>query len=72
MVHGVVVSMATPEQMRGCDSVNKTLIERAKEAIEMGKKNGRILDISEAFKKYPIEDEIHKGKLEYFQQKDKK
>ena len=57
--------------MKGVDFVNELLIKQAKEAIKAGRKKGRVLDVSEAFKKYPVENEIHKGKLEYFQKKGK-
>ena len=51
--------------------MDKLLIEKAKKAILSGRKKGRVLDVSEAFKKYPVENEIHKGKLEYFENKGK-
>ena len=57
--------------MKGVDFVNELLSKQAKEAINAGRKKGRVLDVSEAFKKYPVENEIHKGTLEYFQKKGK-
>jgi len=50
--------------------MNSALIKKAKEAIELGRKNGRVLDVSEAFKLYPVEEEVHEGKLEYFKNKE--
>ena len=51
--------------------MDKLLIEKTKKAIASGRKAGRVLDISEAFKKYPVENEIHKGKPEYFENRGK-
>jgi len=48
--------------------VNDKLIEKSKRAVELARKNGRILDVSEAFKRYPVENEWHKGKLENWEQ----
>ena len=47
--------------------MDKLLIEQARKAISSGRKKERVLDVSEAFKKYPVENEIHEGKLECFQ-----
>ena len=49
--------------------MNEKLIEKANKAIELAYKNGRVLDISEAFIKYPVENEWHKGKLENWEQR---
>lgn len=54
------------------DFVNESLIKQAKEAIKSGRKKGRVLDVSEAFKKYPVENEVHKGSLEYFENNENK
>ena len=51
--------------------MNESLIKQAKKAIASGRKKGRVLDVSEAFKKYSVKNEIHKGKLEYFKNKNK-
>jgi hypothetical protein len=44
-------------------SMNDRLREKSRKAVELARKNGRILDVSEAFKKYPVENEWHKGEL---------
>jgi hypothetical protein len=49
-------------------SINNQSVERAKEIIERGRENGRVLNVSEAFKMYPAEKEEHKGKIEYWTQ----
>jgi len=36
--------------------------------IYRGRELDRVLNVAEAFKKYPVEDEIHEGKLEYWTQ----
>ena len=41
---------------------------RIKKIVARGRENGRVLHISEAFKMYPVEEEDHKGKLEYWTQ----
>jgi len=38
------------------------------ELISRGRELGQVLNVAEAFKKYPVEDEIHGGKLEYWTQ----
>jgi hypothetical protein len=37
-----------------------------KELVKIARERGKITDISEAFKKYPVEDEAHKGELSYW------
>ena len=32
--------------------------------LEKAKKSGRIKELEEAFKEYPVEEEYHKGKIE--------
>ena len=46
--------------------MDKEVVKKAKEAIILGRKNGRVLNISKAFDKYPVINEVHKGKPEYF------
>ena len=46
--------------------IDKTSIERAKKIVDSGIKAGRVMDVSEAFKRYPVEEEYHKGKVELF------
>ena len=36
--------------------------------IARGRKLGRVLSVSESFEKYPVKDEDHGGKLEYWTQ----
>jgi len=36
--------------------------------ISRGRELGQVLNVAEAFRKYPVEDEIHGGKLEYWTQ----
>ena len=36
------------------------------ELISRGREYGQVLNVAEAFRKYPVEEEIHKGKLEYW------
>ena len=46
--------------------MNEELKRQFKEAVEKGRNSGRVLDISEAFKRYPVSDEAHKGNPDYF------
>ena len=41
---------------------------RVKSIIERGREKGRVINVAEAFIKYPVEEEEHKGKLEYWTQ----
>ena len=36
--------------------------------ISRGRDLGQVLNVAEAFKKYPVEEEFHEGKLEYWTQ----
>jgi len=36
------------------------------ELISRGRELGQVLNVAEAFKKYPAEDEIHEGKADYW------
>jgi len=38
------------------------------ELISRGREMGKVLNVAEAFIKYPVEDEVHEGKLEYWTQ----
>jgi DNA-damage-inducible protein J len=49
-------------------SVKATSRDR-KELISRGRELGRVSNVAEAFEKYPVKDEIHEGKLEYWKQK---
>ena len=37
-----------------------------REAVKKGKENGKALHYSEAFKLFPVEEEDHQGKIEYW------
>jgi len=43
------------------DSWETIKSSRRKDLIERGRKNGRVLHVSEAFKQYPVENEDHKS-----------
>ena len=48
--------------------MNSELSNRAKEILARGREKGRVLKVSEAFIKYPVSEEEHEGKLEYWTQ----
>ena len=50
--------------------MNAELVKKAKEAIKIGRLNGRVINVSEAFKKFPVEKEMHKGRIESFKKED--
>ena len=50
------------------NSVNSKSSSRIKAIIARGREKGRVLNVAEAFTKYPVEEEAHKGKLEYWSQ----
>ena len=37
-----------------------------KELVAIGRKQGKVLPVSEAFRLHPVEDEVHQGKAEYW------
>jgi len=60
---------AIPFYIKAYDSAPISIIKKDRsELITRGRKMGRVLDVAEAFNKYPVEDEIHKGELEYWTQ----
>lgn len=44
----------------------KELKERARKQTEIAKRNNLIKPHTEAFAKYPVEKEVHKGKKDYY------
>ena len=38
------------------------------ELISRGRKLGQVLNVAEAYNKYPVQEEVHKGELEYWTQ----
>ena len=46
--------------------MTEELILEARELIALGEKKGRVLPVSAAFEMYPVEEEFHKGKLEFW------
>ena len=59
---------AIPFTIKANDSSQET--RSRKELIARGREAGRVLHVSEAFTKYPVEDEDHKGKLDYWTEED--
>ena len=45
---------------------DKSLKKRVKDIIKFAKENNLIKPHTEAFKKYPVENEIHKGSISFF------
>jgi len=41
-----------------------------REAVKKGMENGKVLHFSEAFKMFPVEEEEHQGKIEYWTEED--
>ena len=46
--------------------MNKEQIWEIKELIQIARCKGKVLPVSCAFENYPVEDETHKGKIEYW------
>jgi hypothetical protein len=46
--------------------ISDELAREMKELIEIGREKGKVLHFSKAFEMYPVEEESHKGKLEYW------
>ena len=46
--------------------VTKELKLKVKELIKLAKKNNRIKPHTEAFKEFPVEEEVHKGNRNYY------
>ena len=46
--------------------MNEDQILGVKELIQAARRKGKVLPVSCAFEMYPVEDEAHKGKIEYW------
>jgi len=46
--------------------VDELLVSQMKELVKKGQSQNKVLPVSEAFKMYPVEDEVHEGKIEYW------
>jgi hypothetical protein len=57
---------------RYADMIKQELVLQMKELIKFGRERGRVLPVSEAFKMYPVEEEAHKGELDYWLKGEKK
>ena len=55
--------------MRAVIIMTNELKKEMKELVTEARKNNTILPVSEAFKLFPVEDEVHEGKLEYWTRK---
>ena len=51
------------ENKKNVSFQNEELQKKVKELIERGQKLNKVKPLSEAFKKNPVEDEEHKGKI---------
>lgn len=47
-------------------------MKKNKKLLDFAKEKGRIKDVKEAFKEYPVEEEWHKGKVENIKKKERR
>lgn len=40
--------------------------DKVSDFLKFAKEKGKIKDVKEAFEEYPVEEELHKGKIESF------
>jgi len=60
---------AIPFHIKANDSPSvKAASTNRNELISRGRELGLVLNVAEAFKKYPVEEEVHEGKLDYWTQ----
>jgi len=50
--------------------MDKKMTSKMRELAQLAKEKNRVLPVTEAFKLYPVEEEEHKGKLEYWQKQE--
>ena len=50
--------------------MDEKLVAKMKELVKLAENDGSVLPVSEAFKLYPVSEEIHKGQLDYWVQED--
>lgn len=53
-------------QVRPDEKITTEIMEQAKKVIDVAKMMGKVKPHTEAFKKYPAQNEIHKGKENYY------
>ena len=44
-------------------AINPNLTSKMQELVTFARKNNKVMTLSEAFQKYPVEDEWHKGEI---------
>jgi len=49
--------------------MDKELILKMKELIRVARQQNKVLPVATAFETYPVEDEDHNGKIEYWESK---
>jgi len=52
--------------------MDEKLVAQMKELVGKAETQNKILPKSEAFHNFPVEDEVHEGKIEYWAKKDPK
>jgi len=55
---------AIPFYIKAGDLTHKTVNRKA--SIDRGRKLGRVTDVSNAFIDFPVNEEVHKGKLDFW------
>ena len=51
--------------------MNEESVIKMKEIVKEGYKKNKVLHVSEAYRLYPVEEEPHEGKIEYWTQGEK-
>jgi hypothetical protein len=51
--------------------IDKKQVSEMRKLTEIARSRGKILPVSEAFRLFPVEEEAHKGKQEYWTQGEK-
>ena len=50
------------------ESMTKDLIAETKKLIKIAHAEGKTMNLTEAFERHPVEEEVHEGKVEYILQ----
>jgi len=71
----LIKSESTAEEkgwQRRANTMNEESVAKMKELVKEASQQNKIMNVSEAFRLYPVEEEPHKGNLEYWTQRAKK
>ena len=68
----VIINQKAYNSVDRVNEMDKSLTQKMRKLTAKGKASGKVLPVSEAFKLFPVDNEAHNGKIEYWKQGDQK